>query len=161
MLDQLVKAMSTEDPDDDYFVGAVKEPRPLVVPTISSGTDPWTVDILLKDCRIEFQIDTGADVSVISEEQYQKLKVPELKPSNKSLVGPSQDKLQVWGQFIGTLTYKNSTVKQDVYIVMGSRKPLIGRPAITALKLVSQVNTVNSYQQKTVNFQSCLKDWAQ
>ena len=145
-----VKAVSTEDPDD-FFVGAVEEPTPLVIPTINSGTDPWTVDVLLNDCRIEFQIDTGADVSVISEEQYQKLKVPELKHSNKSLIGPSQDKLPVCGQFIGTLTYKNSTVTQDVYVVKGLRKPLIGRPAITALKLVSQVNTVNSYQQKTVN----------
>ena len=65
----LVKAVSTEDPEDDFFVDAVKEPTPLVVPTISSGTDPWTVDVLLNDCRIEFQIDTGANVSVISEEQ--------------------------------------------------------------------------------------------
>ena len=146
-----VKAVSTEDPEDDFFVGAVEEPTPLVVPTISSGTDPWTADVLLNDCRMEFQIDTGADVSVISEEQYRKLKVPELQPSNKSLVGPSQDKLQVCGQFIGTLTHKNNTVKQDVYVVKGLRKPLIGRPAITALKLVSQVNTVNSYQQKIVN----------
>ena len=64
-----VKAVSTEDPEDDFFVDAVKEPTPLVVPTISSGTDPWTVDVLLNDCRIEFQIDTGANVSVISEEQ--------------------------------------------------------------------------------------------
>ena len=114
-----VKAVSSEDPEDDFFVGAVEEPSPLVVPTISSGTDPWTVDVLLNDCRIEFQIDTGADVSVISEEQYQKLKVPELKPSSKSLVGPSQDKLPVCGQFSGTLTYKNNTVNQDVYVVKG------------------------------------------
>ena len=114
-----VKAVSTGDPDDDLFVGAVEEPAPLVVPTISSGTDSWTVDVLLNDCQIEFQIDTGADVSIISEEQYQKLKVPELKPSNKSLVGPSQDKLQL-------LTYKNSIIKQDVYVVKGLRKPLIG-----------------------------------
>ena len=60
--------MSTEDPEDDFFVGAVEEPSPLVVPTIGSGTDPWTVDVLLNNCRIEFQIDTGADVSVVSEE---------------------------------------------------------------------------------------------
>ena len=50
----------------------------------------------------------GANVSVILEEWYQKLKVPELKPSSKSLVGPSQDKFPV----CGTLTYENNTVNR-------------------------------------------------
>ena len=90
-------------------------------------------------------------MSVISEEQYQKLKVPELKPSSNSLVGPSQDKLSVCRQFTETLTYKNNTVNQVMYVVKGLRKPLIGHPTITALKLVSHVNTVHLYQQKIMN----------
>ena len=122
----------------------IDDPAPLVVPTVRSGTDPWTVNVLLNDHQIEFQIDTGADVSVISEDQYQKLKVPELKLSEKSLVGPSQDKLQqVCGHFTGTLSYQGSTVQQDVYVVKGLRKPLIGRLAI-------KVNTVDVYQQEIV-----------
>ena len=79
-----VKAVSTENPEDNFFVGVVEEPSPLV-----------------------------------------------------------------------TITYKKKTVKktvnQAVYVVKGLRKPLIGRPAITALKLVSHVNTVHSHQQKIVN----------
>ena len=70
-----VRAVSTEDPEKDFFVGMIDDPAPLVVPTVSSGTDPWTVNVLLNDHQIEFQIDTGANVSVISEDQYQKLKV--------------------------------------------------------------------------------------
>ena len=73
-------------------------------------------------------------------------KGPELKLSEKSLVGPDQDKLQVCGHFTGTFTYQGSTVQQDAYIVKGLRKPLIGRPVTTALKLISQVNTVDVYQ---------------
>ena len=149
-----VRAVSTtdqEDNEDDLFVGVVEEPALLTVPTISSGIDPWTVNIFLNECPVEFQIDTGADVSVISEDQYQKLKTPGLQPSSKSLVGPSQDKLQVCGKFTGTLTYKSNSVKQEVYVVKGLRKPLIGRPAITALKLISQVNTVKSGQHKIVS----------
>ena len=90
-----VKAVTTteEDVEDDLFVGMVEEPEPLAVPNIISGIDPWTVDIFLNEYPIEFQIDTGADVTVISEDQYQKLKMPGLQPPSKSLVGPSQDKL--------------------------------------------------------------------
>ena len=33
-----------------FVVGVVQESTPLVVPTISSGTDPWTVDVLLNNC---------------------------------------------------------------------------------------------------------------
>ena len=108
-LTKSVRAVSSEDPEKNFFVGMIDDPAPLVVPlvvpTVSSGTDPWTVNVLLNDHQIEFQIDTGADVSVISEDQYQKLKVPELKLSKKSLVGPGQDKLQVCGHFTGTFTY--------------------------------------------------------
>ena len=129
----------------------VEEPEPLAVPNISSGIDPWTVNIFLNEYPIEFQIDTGADVTVISEDQYQKLKIPGLQLPSKSLVGPSQDKLQVCGKFIGTLTYKSNTVKQDVYVVKGLRKSLIGRPTITAFKLISQVNNVKSNQHKIVS----------
>jgi len=92
-----VKAVSTtdleEDNGDDLFVGVVKEPSLLTVLTISSGIDPWTVNIFLNECPVKFQIDTGADVSVISEDQYQKLKTPGLQPSSKSLMGSSRDKL--------------------------------------------------------------------
>ena len=84
-----VKAVSTETPENNFFVGVIDDPAPLVIPTISS--DPWTVNISLNDCPITFHIDTGADVSVISVEQYQQLRVPELQLSNKSLMGLSQD----------------------------------------------------------------------
>ena len=141
-----LKAVTTTDEDieDDLFVGMVEEPEPLAIPNISSGIDLWMVNIFLNDYSIEFQIDTGADVTVTSEDQYQKLKTPGLQPSSKSLVGPSQDKLQVCGKFIGTLTYKSNIVKQEVYVVKGLRKSLIGRPTIMAFKLISQVNNVKS-----------------
>jgi len=98
-LTKSVRAVSTtdleKDNEDHFLVGVVEESALLTVPTISSGTDSWTVNIFLNECPVEFQIDTGADISVISDDQYQKLQTPGLQPSNKSLVGSSQEKLQV------------------------------------------------------------------
>ena len=53
----------------------IDEPAPLVIPTISSRTDPWTVYVLLNNHLMEFEIGTGAAMSIISEDQYQKLNV--------------------------------------------------------------------------------------
>ena len=66
---------------------------------------------------VNFQIDTGADVSVIPEKLYKKLQAPLLEPTKRSLIGPSQDKLQVRGQFTGTLVHNSRTVQEVVYVV--------------------------------------------
>ena len=110
---------------------------------------------------IEFQIDTGADVSIILEQLLKKLKLPSLEPTTKSLIGPSQDALQAKyvDSFNGTLAHKGSIAKETIYIVKGLRKVLIGRPAITALKLISRINTVDSVKQRVVSkFPKIFKD---
>ena len=146
-----VKAVTTEDSEDEAFVGAVENSESFMIPVVSTGTKPWTVNILLNKFPVEFQIDTGADVSVISENLYKRLKAPPLHPASKSLVGPSQDTLKVCGQFTGTLVHKDDTVDEVIYVVKGLRKALIGRPAITSLQLVSQVNQVNFAKQEVVS----------
>ena len=90
------------------------------------------------------QIDTGADVSVIPEKLYKKLQAPLLESTKRSLIGPSQDKLQVRGQFTGTLVHNSKTVQDVVYVVKGLHKAFIGRPAITVLQLVSHINAIDS-----------------
>ena len=146
-----VRVVSTEDSGEETFVGMIEDSESLIIPTVSTGTEPWTVNVLLNKLPVEFQIDTGADVSVIPEELYKKLKAPPLEPTNKSLMGPSHDTLQVCGQFIGNLVHKGSTVDEIIYVVNGLRKALIGRPAITALQLVSRVNNIDSKKQKVVS----------
>ena len=141
-----VRVVSAEDSEEDSFVGAIEQSESLMIPTVSTGSEPWTVTVSLNELPVEFQIDTGADVSVIPEQLYRKLKVPSLEPTNKSLIGPSQDSLHVCGQFSATLIYKGSTVKEQIYVVRGLRKALIGRPAIKVLQLLSCVN----YQASSV-----------
>ena len=151
-----LKSISTEeneDSDTDSFVGAIThtDPQSLEIPTISSGIEPWMVTVTLNSVPVKFQIDTGADVSVITEKLYQKVHAPPLVHTKRSLIGPSQDKLQVQGQFTGTLMYSDRAVEEVIYVVKGLRKPLIGRPAITALQLVSRVNAIDSTQQNIVS----------
>ena len=145
-----MRVVSAEDSKEDSFVGTIEQSESLMIPTVSTGSEPWTVTVSLSELPVEFQIDTGANVSIIPEQLYRKVKVQSLEPTNKSFIGPSQDSLHVFGQFNATLIYKGSTVKEQIYVVRGRQKALIGRPAITVLQLVCHVNTVDSIKQEVV-----------
>ena len=157
-----VEAVATDDDDNanssaddemtfDRFIGTIGESDTLEVPTVVAGSDPWTVTVSLNTQTVEFHIDTGADVTVIPEKLYKKLKTSQLQNCGKSLVGPSKEALNVLGKFKATLTHGRDFVEQDIYVVKGLRKPLIGRPAIIALQLVNRVNTINSVKQQIVD----------
>ena len=53
----------------------------------------------------------------------------------------------VCGQFSGILTYKQSNTCQELFVVQRLELPLMGRPAIEALNLVSRVNFVDSSER--------------
>ena len=90
-----------------------------------------------------FKIDTGTDVSVVSEVTFHGLQGVTLKPASKSLTGPSRQSLNVCSQFMGHCTNGVREVEKEIFVVRGLQRALMGRPAIEALNLVSRVNTVN------------------
>ena len=67
--------------------------------TLEDKTDTsWTVQIKLNGQNTVFKLDTGAEVSAITQETYTNLGIQLSKPQ-KMLYGPSQTPLQVTGQF--------------------------------------------------------------
>ena len=107
-------------------------------------TSPWVTPIHVNKRVVNFKIDTGADVTVISNKEYDPAKDGPLSPANKTLNGPSQETLNVHGQFTAQLqrTDTKVTTKQEIYVVNGLAKPLLGRPAIMALNLVAFVGSI-------------------
>jgi len=93
--------------------------------------------VTLNTQPIEFHIDTEADVTVITEKLHRQFKSSQLQKCTKSLVGTSKEALDVQGQFKGTFTHGDNSAEQDIFVIKGLCKLLIGRPAITALQLVS------------------------
>ena len=57
--------------------------------------------------------------------------------------GPSSNSLRIKRQFIGTFQKGNLTVDQSVYVVENLHKPLLGRPAIEVLKLLTRIGSVD------------------
>ena len=87
----------------------------------------------------QFDIDTGAEVSVISESQHQKIGSPFLSPPGKRQRGPSNYSLPVTGCFTGVLKRGSQDMQQEIYVVKNLHRHLLGRPAIDTLGLAVRV----------------------
>ena len=116
------------------------------MPTLGSvleinSVNSWNTEILVNQKKMEFRIDTGADVSVIPDRCFKDTKV--LKKTDKKLYGPGGAKLEIVGVFTASLEKNNSHTEQDLYVIKGLKKPLLGKPAIEALKVVEMVQELS------------------
>ena len=104
-----------------------------------NSPETWRVKLKLANQTLEFKIDTGAEVTAISDAAFRALKGLKLDRPKKMLYGPARTLLKVIGQFEGELFYRGKTTRQNVYVVNGLRTNLLGLPAILALKLVAKL----------------------
>ncbi|CAC5397534.1 unnamed protein product [Mytilus coruscus] len=97
-------------------------------------------NFFIRKKEIDFKIDTGADVTVISDSDLKGINNIELMKANKRLSGQGNTNLNVVGKFQCMLETKDKFSVQDIYVVKGLSKPLLGRPAIQALGVIYKVN---------------------
>ena len=112
--------------------------------TVKKVALPWMTTLCLNSRNLEFKIDIGADITVIAESDYQERRDGPLMPPERVLTGTGQQPLKVLGQFKGRLKKADIEHEVKIYVVRGLRKPLLGRPAIEALKVVSRVEPVRA-----------------
>ena len=70
-------------PEEQEFLGTLKDQSPVT-------NSPWEVNLSLNGVPVLFKIDTGADVSAISERVFHQLQGVSLTRSDRHLSGPSQ-----------------------------------------------------------------------
>ena len=122
---------TNQDSDmDTIFLGA-----------LDSGQSSWKVEAKVNGHPISFKLDTGAEVTAMSEQDYRTLGAIPLKPSTLALYGPAQQALNVKGQFRGKLAIGQKTSTETIYVIRGLKTNLLGLPAITSLKLASRIDT--------------------
>ena len=115
-------------------------------------TNKWTKMLNLNQRDVLFKIDTGADVTVIPERCYKIQQDGPLQPTERSLTGAGQQPLEVQGQFVGHLRYNSLETEQKIFVIQGLSRPLLGRPAIEALSIVSVVEPIMSLDSVTEKF---------
>ena len=110
-------------------------------------SEPWVADITIKNKtfskKINFLLDTGADVTCISEADYNK-KMGHLLPEKAMTTGPAGESLQVVGKFSANLNFVQTSVKSDVYVIANLKRPLLGRPALEPLGIIRRIYSVQS-----------------
>ena len=70
------------------------------------------------------------------------LKSPKMHKPTERLCGPDRKPLDVIGELPLTLSYQDKPCAQPVYVVKRLQQNLLGLPAIQALNLLTQVDTL-------------------
>lgn len=116
------------------------------------NTTSWQVDIEVNKQKLQFKLDTGAEVTAINERTYEKLRRKcKLSKVQKALYGPSKQQLEVLGQLQAELSHKSKTAVQPIYVVKGLQSNLLGLPAIRALDLVARLDTAETTLTSATN----------
>lgn len=129
------EANATEETDGEqkeFFIGAVEK-----------GEPPWRVDLELEGRKINFKIDTGADVNVMSKATWLKLNKPKLNSTkNVKLVSPGGG-MKTLGQFKTVIATSKNKKEAIVYVIENDIDSLLSRGTATALGLVMRVSSVS------------------
>ena len=132
------------DTEEDLFLGG------LTVGSEDLHKNPWSIVLSLNGKPTKFEIDTGAEVTVISERAHQNIGSPKLRPPQKTLRGPSNQELFVKGQFTAKLKNSDREVEQELFVVKDLHRHLLGHPAIKALDLAARVGAVGEDEKSPV-----------
>ena len=109
----------------------------------------WSAELFVINNPIHFKIDTRAVVTVIPESIYENtMPAPDLLRPTKTLFGPDRTALPVRGCFTRTITRGQETLPQEIFVVAGARRALLGRTAIETLGVFQRVNAVDAEEIK-------------
>ena len=85
--------------------------------TEGNSNTSWNTTVIVNGRQLPFKLDTGAEVTVTSDQALQLLNAKELQSSNKRLCGPDNRPLDVVGELSATLIYKERSCTHPVYVV--------------------------------------------
>ena len=117
-----------------------------------SGESPrshvWTATLPIQGAAVAFQLDSGADATLLSHSTYLTLRLrPTLQPTTLHLSGPTGQQLDIMGTFDANTTWKGQSATFPVYVVNGPLN-LLSRTVCSQLGLllctVSTAKSVSS-----------------
>ena len=109
-------------------------------------TTTWTNTLVIAGKKVQFKLDTGAEVTAMSKTTYRRLGQVTLQRATRSLQGPAGQPLNVLGQFTNKITHPTTSVfSQDtIYVVRGLKSNLLGFPAICNLQLLKRADSIDT-----------------
>ena len=110
------------------------------VNSIGSESAGWRTTLMVNGTQVAFKIDTGADVSVISEQTYRSLRVkPKLRSSTIKLTTPGGN-LPYVGQFIARSEVGEMMCHHRIFVVKNITNNLLNGSTASRLGLVMRLS---------------------
>ena len=127
-----------------FYTQGQNTPAPILVTLKVNGSD------------LEMELDTGATLSVISEQTYHKLfptgKAPTLRNVTTQLTTYTGEAIEILGEIEVTVQYKGQEKKLNLLVVTGEGPSLLGRDWLTHIKLDwSQLNHTDPHCKLSTN----------
>ena len=98
---------TSPDISESAFLGAVSDS--------SGGDDPWAIELTLQGRPLTLHIDTGAEVTVITEQAWKGVGQPHLELPDRTLRGPDSHLISTLGKFTGTFLQGTRRAESEVY----------------------------------------------
>ena len=122
--------------DETYFCGSIN---------CDDSSPAWKVDLDLNDGKghpVTFKLDSGADVSVMSDSNYKQLRPrPSLKTVKANLNSPGGP-LNCRGQFIAKATVKGTVYHFRVIVVENDVENLLSRGVASRMNLMTKLDAI-------------------
>ena len=102
----------------------------------------WIATINVNGFEVSFKLNTGAEVTTITEKSLELLGSSKLNQPIRNLCGPNRQPLSVRGSFSAHLHHGQYSCTHEVFVVKCLSQNLLGLPAIKDLHLLTVVNSL-------------------
>ena len=122
---------------EEFYLGSI---------TCDQDEKPWEITLNINNTPVTFKIDTGADISVMSEITLNSLlKKPKLHVTNSVLHSPG-GQLVCKGKFEAKTSFKNHDYCFSIFVIAGAQaNNLLGRNVANRMNLVKRVEEVSVF----------------
>lgn len=136
---------------DEFYVEAVSKNN-------SHETD-WITTLQVNDTYLKFKLDTGANVNVISESDFKKIRPrPKLHTATMKLTAYAGSNIPQKGKCLLKVTHKDVTSVMSFVVVPKDVQALLGCQACERLNLVKRVFVIE--QTKDSVYEDIMKDYS-
>lgn len=129
------------------------------------GIEPYTVTVKINGYATNMKIDTGASVSIISDETYKAIGAPDLHESNAKLKTYTGDEIPVLGTCGVAVEYKSKSVNIPITVVRNWGPSLMGRDWLGEFQLdwseilsISEFNKSEELKKTLDKFEDVFRD---
>ena len=116
----------------------------------TTNNDAWFVTLTVRRNRLRFKIDTGADVTVISEETWLSMRnKPQLQPTTVNL-NSIGGQVSACGKSNSTTRYKQTVYRFDAIVISGNTSNLLARNGAVNMGLVKRPDQIGSSKPASI-----------